>query len=167
MCHLPLYMLSHVRLCNPMDCSPPSSSVHEDSPGKNAGLGCCFLLQEIFLTQRLSRVSRCQLYKLFPTIITISMSVTEQLADTLLGGLMAVPACCYFTYDKTGDRSFAQHFSKCRTKYIQLPVLPLGNQRLQASRTCSPWYMFWYKQWLSTSLSLKLFMWPCLTLEMK
>ena len=27
-------------LCNPMDCSPPGSSVHEDSPGKNIGVGC-------------------------------------------------------------------------------------------------------------------------------
>ena len=27
-------------LCNPMDCSPPGSSVHWDSPGKNSGMGC-------------------------------------------------------------------------------------------------------------------------------
>ena len=27
-------------LCSPMDCSPPGSSVHEDSPGNNAGVGC-------------------------------------------------------------------------------------------------------------------------------
>ena len=26
-------------LCNPMDCSPPGSSVHGDSPGKNTGVG--------------------------------------------------------------------------------------------------------------------------------
>ena len=37
--------------CNPTDCSPPGSSVHEDSPGKNIGVGCHFLLQEIFQTQ--------------------------------------------------------------------------------------------------------------------
>ena len=39
-------------LCNSMDCSPPSSSVHEDSPDKNTGVGCrvgCHaLLQGIF-----------------------------------------------------------------------------------------------------------------------
>ena len=28
-----------------MDCSPPSSSVHRDSPGKNTGVGCHALLQ--------------------------------------------------------------------------------------------------------------------------
>ena len=38
-------------LCNPMDCSPPGSSVHGDSPGKNAGVGCHALLQGIFPTQ--------------------------------------------------------------------------------------------------------------------
>ena len=37
--------------CNPMDCSPPGSSVHEDSPGKNTRVGCHALLQGIFPTQ--------------------------------------------------------------------------------------------------------------------
>ena len=31
--------------CNPIDSSPPSSFVHGDSPGKNTGVGCHFLLQ--------------------------------------------------------------------------------------------------------------------------
>ena len=35
-----------------MDCSPPVISVHEDSPGKNTGVGCHALLQGIFLSQR-------------------------------------------------------------------------------------------------------------------
>ena len=29
-------------LCDPMDCSPPSSSVHGDSPGKNTGAAAIF-----------------------------------------------------------------------------------------------------------------------------
>ena len=44
-------------LCNPMDCSPPGSSVHGNSPGKNTGLGCHALLQEIFPTQGWTQVS--------------------------------------------------------------------------------------------------------------
>ena len=44
-------LLSHVRLLDPMECSPPGSSVHGDPPGKNTGVGCHFLLQEIFSTQ--------------------------------------------------------------------------------------------------------------------
>ena len=38
-------------LCDPMDCSPPDSSVHGDSPGKNIGVGGHALLQGIFPTQ--------------------------------------------------------------------------------------------------------------------
>ena len=38
-------------LCDPMDCSPPGSSVHGDSPGKNTGVPCHALLQGIFPTQ--------------------------------------------------------------------------------------------------------------------
>ena len=33
------------------DCSPPGSSVHGDSPGKNTGVRCDALLQGIFPTQ--------------------------------------------------------------------------------------------------------------------
>ena len=34
-----------------MVCSPPGSSVHGDSPGKNTGVGCHALLQGIFPAQ--------------------------------------------------------------------------------------------------------------------
>ena len=54
------YLLSHfwfpwfLTLCDPMNHSPPGSSVHGDSPGKSIGLGSHSLLQGIFLTQGLS-----------------------------------------------------------------------------------------------------------------
>ena len=41
-------------LCDPMDCSLPWSSIHGDSPGKNTGVDCHFLLQGIFPTQGLN-----------------------------------------------------------------------------------------------------------------
>ena len=37
-------------LNDPMDCSPPGSSVHGNSPGKNTAVGCHALLQGIFPT---------------------------------------------------------------------------------------------------------------------
>ena len=40
-------------ICDPMVHSPPGSSVHGDSPGKNTGVGCHFLLQGIFPSQGL------------------------------------------------------------------------------------------------------------------
>ena len=42
---------SCLTLCNPRDCSPPGSSVHGDSLGKNTGVGWHTLLQRIFQTQ--------------------------------------------------------------------------------------------------------------------
>ena len=42
---------SYTILCNPMNCGPPGSSVHGDSPGKNTGVGCHSVLQGIFPTQ--------------------------------------------------------------------------------------------------------------------
>ena len=39
---------SCLTLCDPMDCTPPDSSVHGDSLGKNTGVGCHALLQGIF-----------------------------------------------------------------------------------------------------------------------
>ena len=37
-----------------MNCSPPVSSVHGDSPGRITGVGCHILLQGIFPTQGLN-----------------------------------------------------------------------------------------------------------------
>ena len=61
--HISTYTHTHVMpclvaqlcltLCDPVDYSLPGSSVHWDSPRKNTRLGCHFLLQGIFPTQRL------------------------------------------------------------------------------------------------------------------
>ena len=45
------YPIQYSGLENSMDCSPPGSSVHQDSPGKNTGVGCHTLLQGMFPTQ--------------------------------------------------------------------------------------------------------------------
>ena len=41
---------SCLTLCDPMDGSPPGSSVHGDSPGKSIGVSCHAVLQGVFLT---------------------------------------------------------------------------------------------------------------------
>ena len=46
-----LCVCSVLSLCDLMSCSPPGSSVHGDSVGKNTGVGCHALLQGIFPTQ--------------------------------------------------------------------------------------------------------------------
>ena len=45
---------SCLTLCDPMDYSPPGSSVHGNSPDKNTGVGSLSLLQRIFPTQELN-----------------------------------------------------------------------------------------------------------------
>ena len=54
MCVCVLVAQSCPTFCNTIDCSPPGSSVHGDSLGKNTGMGRHSLLQEIFLTQGLN-----------------------------------------------------------------------------------------------------------------
>ena len=44
-------------LCDPMDYSPPSSSVHGIIPGKNTGVDCHFQLQGVVSTQGLQLCS--------------------------------------------------------------------------------------------------------------
>ena len=70
-------------LCEHVDGSPPGSSVHGDSPGKNPGVGCRVLLQGIFLTQgsklRLLHLLHCNAGEFFttrdtreaPTVVTV------------------------------------------------------------------------------------------------
>ena len=54
----------YLTLCDPMDCSPPGSSAHGNSPEKNNRLNSHSLLQVIFQTQELNRVS-CTAGRLF------------------------------------------------------------------------------------------------------
>ena len=53
-CVLCLIAQSCPTLCDPMDCTPPGSSVHGDSPGKHTGVDDHALLQGIFPTQGLN-----------------------------------------------------------------------------------------------------------------
>ena len=53
---------SWLTLFDPMNCRPPGSSVHGDSPGKNTGMGCHALLQGIFSTQGSNQRLMCLLY---------------------------------------------------------------------------------------------------------
>ena len=56
-CHVACGMCSGMSdslLHDPMDCSLPASSINVIFPGKNTGVDCHFVLQEIFLTQGLN-----------------------------------------------------------------------------------------------------------------
>ena len=51
MCVLSCPVMSNSSWPHWQDCSPPGSSVHRDSSGKNCGVGCYALLQGIFPAQ--------------------------------------------------------------------------------------------------------------------
>ena len=50
----PVLRCACLALCDPTDCSPSGSSVHEVSPGKNTEVGCHPLFQGIFPIQELN-----------------------------------------------------------------------------------------------------------------
>ena len=78
-------------LCDPMDCSPSGSSLHGIFPGKNTGVGCHFLLQEVFLTlgsnPTLLHLLHWQMNSLTPHHMQspITFTPTQQLSQIDLG----------------------------------------------------------------------------------
>ena len=101
----------HAQLCltlwNLMDCSPPGSSVHEDSPGKNTEVSCHTLIQGIFPTQRSNSSLLCLLHLLImppgkpecmnthvKTILS-SQTIQKQAAGCIPWAI----ACCVCTRD--------------------------------------------------------------------
>ena len=66
LCACMLSRFSHIWLflilCDAVDCSLPGFSARGDSLGKNTGVGCQALLQEIFLTQGLNPCLLCLLH---------------------------------------------------------------------------------------------------------
>ena len=97
-CHLGkcLFAQSCPTLCALMNCSPPRLLCPGNSPSKNTGVGCHFLLQEIFATQRSNPHLLCLLHwqvDSFPLChlrspcvgISISYPITEDSAFLVSG----------------------------------------------------------------------------------
>ena len=61
-------------LCDPMDCSPPGSSIHVDRPGRNAGVGC----HEIAL-----KLSKALAYGIEVLVCTLTLGSAMSRADLL------------------------------------------------------------------------------------
>ena len=92
-------------LCNPMDSSPPDSSVHGNSPGKNTGVGCHALLQEGGLKQNFWNWSSAAKSKMRACVL-----VTSVTSNSLrLYGL--VPASLLCPWDSPGKNTgVGSHF---------------------------------------------------------
>ena len=87
---------SCLTLCDPMGCSPPGSSVHRDSPGKNTGMGCHSLLQGNFPTQESNGgLLHCRwvLYQLsFPGVLLLP---TSFIINFTLGSIIKVDSILF------------------------------------------------------------------------
>ena len=79
-------------ICDPMDCSPPSSSVHGDSPSKNTEVGCHFLLH-------LSSIGNIKkMFKFFNTVTLLlhDMVLSLDNLDLSFLNLIFVYFYCYY-----------------------------------------------------------------------
>ena len=111
-----------------MDCSPPGSSAHGNSPGKSTGVGCHFLLQGIFLIQEsnpgpvLCRQILYQLsYSRSPKVTEVCVQVRSDLLQQPRGGAQSPwesspPSLRLLLSESTscaGDRSLWSSCSWC------------------------------------------------------
>ena len=86
---------SCLTLQDPMDCSPPGSSVHGDSLGKKAGVGCHSLLQGIFPTQGLNPgLPHCR------RILLDGIDQFLPLKDKEMSAVILTSLCCYLLSPK-------------------------------------------------------------------
>ena len=85
----------YMTLRDPMDCSPPGSSGHEDSLGKNTREGCHAFLHGIFPTQGLNpgllycrQILYCLSQFMFEMIILLLLLCSPLLIVILRAGIM-------------------------------------------------------------------------------
>ena len=95
---------SCLTLCNPMDCSPPGSSVHRNFPDKNTEVGCYFLLQGIFPTHtHVSCIGRRILYHCSHQVIPHALLVNVYKEHLSITRYVVEKFCIFFaiiTLDK-------------------------------------------------------------------
>ena len=138
-----IYTLSHIRqkkalvtrsyltLCDPMDCSPPGSSVHGISQGKNTGVGSHSLLLGIFLIQG-SRSPAWQADSL-PSEPPGEAPIRRMAGEQLLYNSGSPLWCCEMTWrDGQGggrEGSYGGYGGRgCMYNYVQLTLLYGRNQ---------------------------------------
>ena len=145
-------------LCNPMDCSPPGTSILGDSPGKNTGVGCHALFQGIFPSQGLNPgFSHCKqiLYQLsyqespfhlqFSSVQLLSrvrlfatLGITERQASLSITNswsslrLMSVESVMQ-----------SNHLILCRPLLLLPPIPPSIRVFSNESTLCMRWPKYW------------------------
>ena len=143
-----------------MDCRLPGSCVHGDSPGKNTGVGCYFLLQDIFPTQESNR----SLMQLLPPQVD---SFTTELrrgsfeSHKWLYVKMKVTTSIYLPLPCIMEKAMATHSSTLAWK-IPWMEEPDRLQSMGSLRVGHDWatslslftFMHWRRKWQPTPVLL-------------
>ena len=120
--------LSHVRFfATPWTEATRLLSVHEDSPGKNPGVGCHAFLQRIFPTQRLNpgllhcrRILYCLNHQGSPRILLGSLSLLQGIFLTQQSN-QDLPHWRWILYQLSFQRSPKQYSFKKIVKFEYFP----------------------------------------------
>ena len=106
--------------CNPMDCSPPGSSVHGASPVKDTGVGCHALLQRIFPTQGSnSGILHCRWilyqpsYQGSPHLCLPYIKYNKRKSDEVYQYMLTVFNCWQWLCQCSGDYEGFSHHTLC------------------------------------------------------
>ena len=127
-------------LSGPVDCSPPGSSAHGillrrilstrlfcpcNSPAKNPGVGCCFLLQRVFPTQGSN-----------PNLLHLLHWQTNSLLLVPAGK----PDPIIKSFEKSKFHSLSQSFSECVLRPCCIPGTVLNRAANKTVPTSAPRY---------------------------
>ena len=118
-------------LCDPMDCSPPGSSVHGDSPGRKTGVGCCALLQGIFPTQESNwGLLHCR---------RILYQLSHQASPCSCGRKCICNWIIYNLSPSDPNAYYTSMYAAAAAKSLQLCPPPVWPHRWKLTRLPCPW----------------------------
>ena len=154
-----------------MDCSPPGSSVHGDSPGKNTGVGCHALLptQGIFPTQGLKlhvlQLLHCR-WSLYCWATGEALVIAYEEADSCRKKFLSGCVLSHFSHVRlfatlwTGAHQapLSTGFSRKNTR-VGCHALLQGTFPTQGSNPCLLCFLHWQAEFLPLVPPRKPFVW--------
>ena len=121
---------SCLTLCGLLDYSPPGSSIHGDSPGKNTGGGCHALLQGISPTQELNQgLQHCR-----QTLYQLSYQGSSKLTNSIT---LSIPFLFHIIFTTNVSNLPPLTSGLLHSAFCYQPVKELIVYRHFSSNSCS------------------------------
>ena len=95
-------------LCDSMDCSPPGSSVHGESPDRTTGVGCYAFLQGIFPTQIANLCLLSLLHWQTGSLLLVPPGKPQSSS-------LPQPKCLWHIHSFIHSKTFLEHYSRLGT----------------------------------------------------